>query len=32
MHKKGLPGSGRFELDAKTLQLTLDLVLKALKP
>ncbi len=32
MHKKGLPGGGSFTLDERTLQLTLDLVLKALRP
>ena len=32
MHKKGLPGTGPFELSDKVLELTLDLVLKALKP
>jgi len=32
MHGKGFPGNGPFTLDDKTLQLTLDLVLKALKP
>jgi TetR/AcrR family transcriptional regulator, multidrug resistance operon repressor len=31
-HGKGLPGTGPFALDEKTLNLTLDLVLKALKP
>jgi TetR/AcrR family transcriptional repressor of multidrug resistance operon len=29
---KGLPGSGPFTLDEKTMQATLNLVLKALKP
>lgn len=32
MHKKGLPGTGPFELNDKTLELTLELVLKALRP
>lgn len=32
MHKQGLPGTGPFELSDKILELTLDLVLKALKP
>jgi AcrR family transcriptional regulator len=32
MHKKGLPGTGPFELSDKILELTLELVLKALKP
>lgn len=31
-HGKGMPGSGKFVLDEKTMMLTLDLVLKALKP
>jgi hypothetical protein len=32
MHGRGLPGTGRFVLDEKTLMQTLGLVLKALKP
>ena len=32
MHGKSLPGTGPFSLDDKTLLLTLDLVIKALKP
>ena len=32
MHGTGFPGAGPFVLDDKTMQLTLDLVLKALKP
>jgi AcrR family transcriptional regulator len=32
MHKKGLHGTGSFELSDKVLELTLELVLKALKP
>jgi AcrR family transcriptional regulator len=32
MHGKGLPGTGPFVLDDKILMLTLNLVLKALKP
>jgi TetR/AcrR family transcriptional regulator, multidrug resistance operon repressor len=31
-HGKGLPGTGPFVLDDKIMNLTLDLVLKALKP
>jgi TetR/AcrR family transcriptional repressor of multidrug resistance operon len=31
-HGKGMPGSGPFVLDEKLMHLTLDLVLKALKP
>jgi AcrR family transcriptional regulator len=31
-HGKGMPGTGKFILDEKTMMLTLDLVLKALKP
>lgn len=31
-HGKGMPGTGKFILDDKTMMLTLDLVLKALKP
>jgi hypothetical protein len=31
-HGKGLPGTGPFVLDDKIMSLTLDLVLKALKP
>ena len=31
-HGKGMPGSGPFVLDDKLMHLTLDLVLKALKP
>lgn len=31
-HGKGLPGTGPFSLDEKTMNLTLGLVLKALKP
>lgn len=31
-HGKGLPGTGPFALDEKTLNQTLELVLKALKP
>jgi AcrR family transcriptional regulator len=31
-HGKGMPGNGPFSLDDKTMTLTLDLVLKALKP
>ena len=32
MHGKGMPGTGPFVLDEKTMLRTLDLVLKALKP
>jgi AcrR family transcriptional regulator len=32
MHRRGLPGTGRFTLDEKTLACTLALVLKALTP
>ena len=32
MHGKGMPGTGPFSLDDKTMDLTLGLVLKALKP
>lgn len=32
MHKRGLPGTENFVLDEKTLDQTLELVLKALKP
>jgi TetR/AcrR family transcriptional regulator, multidrug resistance operon repressor len=32
MHKRGLPGTENFVLDDKTLNQTLELVLKALKP
>lgn len=32
MHGKGLHGSGPFVLDEQTMQFTLDLILKALKP
>ena len=32
MHKRGLHGTGSFELTDKVLELTLELVLKALKP
>lgn len=31
-HGKGMPGTGKFVLDEKTMMMTLDLVLKALKP
>lgn len=31
-HGKGMPGTGAFALDEKIMSLTLDLVLKALKP
>jgi AcrR family transcriptional regulator len=31
-HGKGMPGTGKFVLDEKTMMLTLDLVLKAMKP
>ncbi|MEO7427403.1 MAG: TetR/AcrR family transcriptional regulator [Fibrobacteria bacterium] len=31
-HGKGMPGSGPFSLDEKTMMLTLELVTKALKP
>jgi hypothetical protein len=31
-HGRGMPGTGPFKLDDKTLMMTLDLVLKALKP
>lgn len=32
MHGKGVPGGGPFQLDKKTLQLSLELVIKALRP
>ena len=32
MHGRNFPGAGPFSLDEKTMQLTLNLVLKALKP
>ena len=32
IHGKGLPGSGKFSLDERTLELTLRLVLKSLQP
>ena len=31
-HGKGMPGTEKLELDEKTMMLTLDLVLKALRP